>query len=138
MDKFVKLDSYLDKKFEEACDYSDKYLYFRITYCPKDFLLNWRNVELYFCEAGNKGNNLFEIDFKIITEAVGNFGVDLGLGGVDDWEVKIATLRAKYVEKFQRYVDYNHASVYNKLKTYDGEFVDWGVVLKLVSESLNL
>ena len=138
MDKLVKLDSYLEKKFEEARDYSDKYLYVIITDCSKDLNLSWRNVKRNFYEAGNKGDNLFEIYFKIITDAVGSFGEDLGLGGVDDWEVKIATLRAKYLEKFQTYVDYNHASVYNKLKTYDGEFVDWGVVLKLVSESLNL
>ena len=138
MDELVKLDSYLEKKFEEARDYSDKYLYVIITDCSKDLHLSWRNVKRNFYEAGNKGDNLFEIDFKIITDAVGNFGEDLGLGGADDWQVKIATLRAKYVEKFQTYVDYNHALVYNKLKTYDGEFVDWGVVLQLVSESLNL
>ena len=136
MDELVKIDSYLDKKFEEARDYSDKYLYFIITDCSKNLPLNWRDVKRNFYEAANKGlNHLFKKDLKLITEAVGNFGEDLGLGGADDWQEKIETLRLKYVRKFQCYADYKHALVYNKLKTYDGEFVDWGVVLKLVSES---
>ena len=62
----------------------------------------------------------------------------LGLRGAGDWQDKTNILSAKYLLTFQLYVEQKKALVYNKLKCYDGRFVDWDVVLKVVSESFNI
>ena len=147
MDKFMKFDSHLDGKFAEVCDHFGKLVFSKVTHNSRNLHLNLKTsgtsriVGTDFTEAMCECSGLFGIDLMFFLNAVGNSGelsTILGLRDWERWQDKMDILRHKYFNKFQCYAFYKEALISYKLKNYDGEFVDWDVVLAIVSESFGL